>query len=117
MSELFHPLAAIFPLLSGSEFDALVENIKQNGLREAIRMHRDGRVLDGRNRWRACLEAGVECRSNTFVGSDEQLLDFIIDMNLHRRHLDESQRAMAAARAATLRRVPIAGGLEAADAT
>lgn len=102
MSEPFHPLAAIFPLLTGGEFDALVESIKQNGLREPIWRHRDDRIVDGRNRWRACQEAGVECPSNTFIGSDEELLAFIIDLNLRRRHLNESQRAMVAAELANL---------------
>lgn len=103
MSDLFHPLAAVFPLLSGAPFDALVEDIQQNGLREPIWQHQDGRIVDGRNRWRACRDLGVDCPSNTFVGSDEQLLAFIVSMNLHRRHLDESQRSMVAARLATLK--------------
>jgi ParB-like chromosome segregation protein Spo0J len=104
MIEAFHPLADIFPMLSGAPFDVLVDSIKQNGLREPIWRHQDGRIIDGRNRWCACREASVECRSNTYVGSDDALLAFIIDMNLHRRHLNESQRAMVAARLATLRR-------------
>ena len=59
-SVVFHPFADIFPLLEGEEFDRFVEDIRQNGQRETIVKTPDNRVLDGRNRYRACLAAGVE---------------------------------------------------------
>jgi len=49
---------------------------------------------------RACLEVGVKPVSGTYDGKDP--LGFVISANLHRRHLDASQRAMIAAEIANL---------------
>jgi hypothetical protein len=82
----FHPLADIFPLMEGEEFDALVADIKANGLQEDIVLYQ-GKILDGRNRYRACLAAGiVPCSYN----ADPFITDpaaYVISANVHRRHL------------------------------
>src|SRR3974377_2039492 len=62
----YHPLSGIIPLLGGEDFTAFVANIRDNGLLEPIVLHPDGSILDGRNRYRACIEAGVEPRFRTF---------------------------------------------------
>lgn len=98
----FHDVAGVFPLMHGADFDALVADIREHGLREPIWLHRDGRIIDGRNRYRACLDAGAQPKTQTYIGPDEGLLDFVVSMNLQRRHLDETQRGMVGARLANM---------------
>jgi hypothetical protein len=82
------------------EFLALTGDIKKHGLRESIWLHQDGSILDGRNRLRACAKAGVKPHFKTFL--DLNAKAFVISMNLHRRHLNESQRAMIAEKIAPM---------------
>lgn len=96
----FHPAAEIFPLLEGAAFESLAEDIRQNGLKEPIWIDAEGRILDGRNRHRACLATGIQPRFQTYIGPDDSVVSFVVSLNLHRRHLNESQRAMVAARLA-----------------
>jgi ParB-like chromosome segregation protein Spo0J len=93
-----HPCSALFPMMAGPELERLAGDIARHGLREPVLLHRDGRVIDGRNRLRACRLAGVEPACRTYEGDDADLLDLVVSRNLHRRHLNESQRAMIAAR-------------------
>ncbi len=95
----FHPAAAIFELLDefGKEFQDLVEFIQRNDLRLPIIKHPDGRILDGRNRYRACLKAGREPRFETWDGVG-LAADYVYDLNWNRRHLDDGAKLMAAAR-------------------
>lgn len=95
-----HPLAEIFPALEGTSLHELIADIKVNGLREAIWLHKDGRILDGRNRYIACNQIPIKATYRTYEGEDA--LAFVLSMNLARRHLNESQRAMVAARIAVL---------------
>lgn len=93
----FHPLAELFPLMQGEDFAELVEAIRAHGQREPIVIYQS-KVLDGRNRYRACLEIGLDPRLRPFQPDKEgDPLDYVVDLNLPRRHLNESQRAMAAA--------------------
>jgi N6-adenosine-specific RNA methylase IME4 len=90
-----HDFADLFPLMSDPDLNGLVESIRSNGLREAIVTH-EGKILDGRNRYAACAKAGVVPEIVEYEGDNP--LGYVIDKNLHRRHLSESQRAMVASK-------------------
>lgn len=96
---VFHPLAALFPLLSGDPYWALVADIREHGVREPIVMF-DGAILDGRNRYLAARECGAGIPRVQFEGADP--LAFVVSLNLKRRHLDESQRSLVGGRIAKL---------------
>jgi hypothetical protein len=61
-----HPIAEIFPLLDpiSAEFLALMDDIKENDLREPIMLYED-RILDGRNRISPWRHLGVKSRKLT----------------------------------------------------
>jgi hypothetical protein len=95
-----HPAAEIFPLLVDDGFKELMADIKARGLLEPIVLL-DGAILDGRNRYQACVKAGVEPRFVTYTGTMAPV-EYVRSRNLHRRHLTPSQRAACAAKATAL---------------
>lgn len=97
----FHPYSKIFPLLARSDLEELAADIKANGLLEPIWTYA-GQILDGRNRFLACLRANVAPTFREYTGADP--LGFVVSLNIARRQLTVEQRALAAARIATLRR-------------
>ncbi|MGN6314572.1 MAG: hypothetical protein ACTHMO_12545 [Rhodanobacteraceae bacterium] len=107
-----HPLCTLFPRLAGTEFSALVEDIRANGLREPITLH-DGMILDGGNRYRACVEAGVAPRFAEFKG--DNLVTFVLSANLHRRHMTPGQQAAIVASAQDWARAQTHGGARRGD--
>jgi len=94
-----HPYCTLFPACTEEELQALIEDIRQNGLLVPIVLL-DEKILDGRNRYEACQELGIEPETVEYKGGDP--LGFVISKNLHRRHLNESQRAMIASEIANL---------------
>jgi len=90
-----HPVANLFPLIEGAELDALAEDVRANGLLEAVWIDAAGVLLDGRNRLRACAQASVEPRWQVYEGADP--VGFIVSLNLKRRHLSAGQKAALAA--------------------
>ena len=97
----FHPVANIFPLMEGKPFEDICDSIQQNGLLEPIWLYQM-QIIDGRNRYRACIETGTAPRFRTYEGDEGDLVAFVVALNLHRRHLSESQRAMVAEKIANL---------------
>jgi hypothetical protein len=88
-----HEYALMFPPASALELEQMAEDIAARGLVNAI-VTLDGKVLDGRNRMKACEIAGVDPRFVKYSGGDP--LGDVISWNLHRRHLSVSQLAALA---------------------
>lgn len=95
-----HPAAQLFPMMKQPELRELAKDIQTNKLREPIVLFED-KVLDGRNRQGACQIAKVEPKYVTWTGHGSPIA-YVISKNLRRRHLNESQRAIVAARALPL---------------
>ncbi len=131
----FHPLANLFPLIEGDDFEQLVASVKEHRLRERIVL-KDDLILDGRSRYRALLAAGLIDESKSLVDTavyfpryfrlfkedkEGDALAYVLDKNLARRHLNDDQRRMVAARLANLGRgrpseKPADCGIKVADA-
>lgn len=94
-----HPLAEVFPRMTDEEFDSLCDDIEAQGLLDPI-ITFEGKIIDGRHRYEACLQVDVEPRFVEYEGDDA--LAFVIAKNMNRRHLTTSQRAMVAAGLATM---------------
>jgi hypothetical protein len=79
--------------MSELEFEALKRDLDENGQRDPIILF-EGKILDGRNRYRACRELGIEPLTDAFKGSLEDARQLSTTANLMRRHLSKSQKAM-----------------------
>lgn len=91
-----HPAAATFPDLTADEFAALKNDIRKHGQQTPI-LTKAGQIIDGRQRYRACMELGIEpsCIEITSGITAEAVM---ISQNLLHRHLNDSQRAMIGCR-------------------
>lgn len=92
----WHPYAERFPLLEGDEWKAFKESIRATHgpeLRVTYRLVNGKRQgLDGRNRYKACQELGLECPMEKLFIDDDQVKNYIIRRNVNRRHLSAELR-------------------------
>ena len=107
MSYELHPLCTLFPRMLDQEFMTLTADIKENGLRQPITLL-DGMILDGGNRYRACIQAGVVPEFVEFSGGN--IVSFVLSANLHRRHMSAGQQAAIVASAQDWGKAQIHGG-------
>jgi hypothetical protein len=110
-----------FPVYSNEDLGNLIDDIRAHGMRQPLTLF-EGKILDGRNRAEAAKRTGLLfIPIEEFEGTFEQARDYVISLNLIRRHLDTGQRAMIAAQLAKLshggdRSKPQNCGLPAKDA-
>jgi hypothetical protein len=91
----YHEVANIFPMMGEPEFSELKADIAKNGLKLPIWLH-EGKIVDGRNRYKACLEVGGNVERFQEWDKKGSLVEFAASLNLQRRNLSQSQKAMAA---------------------
>jgi hypothetical protein len=96
MTDALHPLCELFPRMDGADFEALKADIRANGLHQPIVFH-EGQILDGGNRYRACVELGITPAAVEYAGTDP--LGFVFSANARRRHLTPGQYAAIVASA------------------
>jgi ParB-like chromosome segregation protein Spo0J len=84
--------AKLLPQMSGEEYDALKNSIRDEGQHYAIIVNEDMAILDGHHRFRACVDLGLEPDFEVRK-FDDKLLEkkFVIEANLRRRHLTNFQ--------------------------
>jgi hypothetical protein len=89
-----HPLKdKIIADYDWSGFDLLVNSIRRIGLIYSIVLY-EGMILDGRARYRACLQAGVEPHFRVFEGDDVDALEHVWVLDFCRTNLSPDQQAM-----------------------
>ena len=85
-----HPAADAWPMMDEERYTELVADIGDNGQREPITLC-DGMILDGRNRYRACVELDIEPLTRSYDGNP---WDFAWSINGERRDIDKVVRAL-----------------------
>ncbi|WP_353477573.1 DNA N-6-adenine-methyltransferase [Microbacterium sp. zg-YB36] len=108
-----HPFADLLPRMAPQEFDELVADIERYGQREAATVWTDSAdvqwLLDGRHRADAAHLLGRELRVSHFEGSEEDARSLVLSLNIRRRHLSASARALAAGALARRTRGGVSG--------
>lgn len=92
-----HPAAEILPPMESAALTTLTLDIKEQGLLEPIAMF-EGQILDGRNRYQACVDAGVKPVFEEVDLNGASPLEYVMSRNLQRRHLTTGQKAALALR-------------------
>ena len=91
-----HPAAELFPPLQGKDFEALCTDIAARGMAHPLVLTPTGLLLDGCNRLRACSATMTEVTFTTYHGDD--VFAHAMSLNMQRRQLTASQRAIIAAK-------------------
>jgi 16S rRNA G966 N2-methylase RsmD len=88
--------------MNDAEMSALRSDMRNNGYRPECAIVLYGtKILDGRNRYEAAGAENIEPTYIEYTGNDP--LGYVISLNLHRRHLNESQRAVVASKLETMK--------------
>lgn len=87
----FHEASELFPMMGKTEFEELKTDIQMNGLLLPITLA-DGKILDGRNRFKACSDLGIDPKFER-LSDDIDPFCYVWSLNAERRHLPPGQKA------------------------
>lgn len=93
-----HPAnLAILPAMRPEDYESLKSDIAGLGQRHPILLYQ-GRILDGKHRYKACLELGIKPWCVDWEGGSS-ITDLLLSENQYRRHLSPAEREATARRA------------------
>jgi hypothetical protein len=97
-----HPLAAVFPEVTGEDYAKLMAEIRRDGLQNSIVLL-EGKILDGRARYKAVRELGTKNFSTVTWGHHLEPTSlhpwqYLFRVNLPTRRLNLCQRSVIGAR-------------------
>lgn len=84
----FHPCANIVEMMEGQAWEDFKADIAEKGVLDPI-MICDGMILDGRHRYKAATELGIDYRCEIYNGNDP--LGWVISHKVKRQHLTTGQ--------------------------
>jgi len=90
----YHEIANLFPMMDDEDFKSLKTDIEVNGQQIPIAVYKN-QILDGRNRYKACQELGINPLIKVLEDKTDPL-DYAVSVNIKRRNLNRSQRAFIA---------------------
>ena len=97
-----HAFAKLLPAMRDSDLASLRASLLADGYVGPPIYTFEGKILDGVHRHRLCVELEIDPPVVEYAGADA--FRFALNQNLARRHLNESQRAMVAARLVTTKK-------------
>jgi hypothetical protein len=81
-----HPkIQGLLPDITGEEWEAFVESIRKHGNLSPIMLY-EGKIVDGWQRYRACVETGVLPAFREWHGDGGDLVEWFVGVNLVRQH-------------------------------
>ncbi|BBB92270.1 ParB N-terminal domain-containing protein [Methylomusa anaerophila] len=89
-----HSFAEIFPDATKEEYESLLEDVRVHGQYEPVIIFED-KIADGRTRQKAQQELKRSLLAQTWLGSSEELLNYLYAKSQH-RNLNSQQRAVVA---------------------
>lgn len=83
--------------ISKDDRDTLTTDIRENGIRDAIKVYQDEDgaffIIGGLNRWEIAKELGIEIVDiMIFDGTEKEIKELVINDNLSRRHLKTADK-------------------------